>query len=447
MGCLCSGKKAVIKRGDCSESASPIKEVINIHVPKEREKKESFDSKFTPVEIKVERKMYKNETSKISTDNFTSKKKTDEKQVPISTEKANVSKLSDDNLIKKSHLEVQNSLVPDIKRDEKLNSSLLILKNISRNPHSRRGSKFEEIVEVDLEAQAFEIMVETWCLSNAKISFEIIGKWKADKELEEVDSRGYFNQPSLENKFPLGALIGRIGGENTSFIITNKFEYLPLNSGPLFMSMNIDNFKMKPEGYLKIKIKNTTKTSKEEIDKKLGWKIPANKIDFLSEVENEILTVINKIRSNPSLFAKIYLSHLIETSENIKSLYKRMQELKSLPELTFNKKLKIISDKLCDDLSTSGKFSHEDSEDNDALKRLKNLLPEEGDIKVYESVCVYSINHPLHLVLKLLIDEQVPSKVNRENLLNENVLYIGMSMKTHQKWGWVSVIDFSVLNY
>jgi len=57
--------------------------------------------------------------------------------------------------------------------------------------------------------------------------------------------------------------------------------------------------------------------------------------------------------------------------------------------------------------------------------------------------CQYGMNRGLDVVMRLLIDENVPSLGHRVNLLSANYKSVGVGFATHMKYGHVTVQEFS----
>src|SRR5205823_6554809 len=99
-------------------------------------------------------------------------------------------------------------------------------------------------------------------------------------------------------------------------------------SGPLYLFANNSNFNISPSGSLDVYIDNAMAKSYEEIESMLGWNLQNLNTtvghDYLSEGEKLQFIFLNKVRSNPSLFAKQYLIHLIENGSFFKEVYEKL---------------------------------------------------------------------------------------------------------------------------
>lgn len=314
------------------------------------------------------------------------------------------------------------------------------------------------MVEVKFKANKSEKMSNIWVEAGDTVGFMVSGKWKLGEEFEEVDSKGYENYKEGPRGFPIGALLGRVLYDDEYFLISDFFEFTPKVSGPLFLFMNSDVSltREKPQGYLELVIKNAKSFEYNQIEEKLGWNPVAllsdpfkNRSDLsnlFSESEKKVFYIINKLRTNPQQFAKQYLSHLIKDSESIKILYDILLKASPMTILLPNKFLKNLSDELCTDLGMTGRFSHEDSQGMDLAERiqdmandyniphveLENLIP-----KISENILLIEEKHSFSIVLKMLIDDLSPNCRDRSNLLDEDVKYIGISIRLHKKWGWI----------
>ena len=180
--------------------------------------------------------------------------------------------------------------------------------------------------------------------------------------------------------------------------------------------------------------------------------------------ERELFFYVNLFREYPLQFCNVYLKHLEKYNEKAKECINEIENIKEpLYKFEKNNFLSKLSEELCDDLVTHNKFSHFDSQGRNLKQRAKDLYyssptRKSNDIKetftdIKESLIILSslyINNDscnVTLVIQLLMDELLPSKSNRHNLINPNLKYIGYKCKNNENLGCICVLIFSEKPY
>lgn len=185
----------------------------------------------------------------------------------------------------------------------------------------------------------------------------------------------------------------------------------------------------------------------------------AKDVDYLSEVEKEVIFEMNKVRSNPRLYAecikseRIYYNGLLKTlSED--TFLKTEEGLKAVDEcikflrkanpvglLHPNPEITNAAKDHAKDNSITGKTGHtgtDGSTPNSRMDRYNNR------INVGENIS-YGNNTAFDIVYQLMVDDGVPSRGHRDNIMNNKYNLCGLSVNTHPTYKYVCVIDYGYI--
>lgn len=320
---------------------------------------------------------------------------------------------------------------------------------------SKQPNKIEEVV-LNLKPSPLEILCPFELKEGKSVIFRINGKQKVGNEIVEV-----------YNSFPLGVLLGRNSscGEEGFFAIYNGQKYTPTKKGGLFLKFNYDwygKYEVNEEISVIISLAHQI-TDMIMLYKSIGFENCKSLYDNDKKFM-DFKFFINLLRSEPAKFGDIYLKHLSKENKNIESLIKELSNMKKLNAFQSDQLLYKLSEELCSDLVLNKKFSHYDSKGRNLRSRADDIFyrkytrksgKEKETFKdLKESIMMMSEKYiendesfQLSIVLKLIIDELVPSLVNRKNLLNENLHYLGYTIMNHESFGSICVIVFSEKQY
>lgn len=180
---------------------------------------------------------------------------------------------------------------------------------------------------------------------------------------------------------------------------------------------------------------------------------------YLSENEKEILFEINKVRSNPALYANEYMVPLrsyyegnkyirpgqptIITSEGRRALDECILELKNsrpVDSLRPEKGLYLAANDHVRDQRENGGIGHFGSDGSKPINRIERYGT--WDICAAENIS-YGIDEARMIVISLLIDDGVPDRGHRNNILNPGFSVAGISYGSHPSYGSTCVMDFA----
>lgn len=294
-----------------------------------------------------------------------------------------------------------------------------------------------------LEVNNNDIQCPFWIEKHQIIKFEVKGVWSINKLEGYCNSEGYYKDKEkkdkkLFRKFGLGALLGRVLG-GPYFEIRNNTQIKSEGYGPLFLCTNTDEYCNDIDGSIEIKIYGLCPLEYSIIDEKLEWNVNylTKDIEMLNDEEKLHINYINKLRSNPEMFANYYLKNLITKGNQYNDLYNYIKSLSPLQLLQPSRELIAFNKIQVDYLGKSGTTSHLSEKGYNLQKRLRSF-----NIKTncYESY-TYGVLSAFDNLINLLLDEFSKLKTNRSYLLNNNFTLIGVAMNNHiiYKKCWINI--------
>ncbi len=181
----------------------------------------------------------------------------------------------------------------------------------------------------------------------------------------------------------------------------------------------------------------------------------------LTQFQKQILAELNFVRTEPKKYAKEILTpklkyfngkkytepgkNTVLTYEGTKSLRECIRHLNAITprkKLAFEKGLNLSAQWLADDQAKTGKTGHRGSDGSKIAQRITRY----GTWKTYcAENCAYGYTNPRTIVSQLLIDDGIPSRGHRKNILNPKLkkVGIGFSNKNKAPYGAVTVMDFA----
>lgn len=168
----------------------------------------------------------------------------------------------------------------------------------------------------------------------------------------------------------------------------------------------------------------------------------AKNADYMTAVEKEVIYLCNLARLNGKLFADTYLKQyleegIVEKSTYTGSLIADLRKVKKLEPLLPQKDLFECAKSHAVESGTKGTIGHQNF--TKRFKKYASRYVETGEN------CDYGSNEAIDIVMSLLIDEDVPDKGHRKNILDPTFKSVGVSLQSHKKEDWNCVMDFGDL--
>lgn len=185
----------------------------------------------------------------------------------------------------------------------------------------------------------------------------------------------------------------------------------------------------------------------------------ASDASYLSKLEQEIILELNKVRTRPAEYNRLYIEPMrgffqgdllqypgeipIRTREGIAALEECIEVLgrtEALGTLNPSEGLNQAARDHADDQRISGDTGHRGSDGTDPFDRMRRYGAYEG--WAGENIA-YGESAARRIVIGLLIDDGVPGRGHRKNILNPDFSVVGVAHARHPSIRTVTVMDFA----
>jgi len=193
----------------------------------------------------------------------------------------------------------------------------------------------------------------------------------------------------------------------------------------------------------------------------LRWKI--KELDtgrdsmYLTEIEKDVILEMNMVRSNPKKYADLYLKPMlkkfrgnvfrdtdydIQTTEGATAVSECIDVLskeRTLDLIYPNRRLRKMAKYHAGLQGVTEQIGHNTPKGETLNQRIKRFK-----IPCYcwgENID-YGLNSARDIVISLLVDDGVPSRGHRDNILNNFFNWVGVYFGSHKKYKYMIVTDF-----
>ncbi|MDR2746551.1 MAG: CAP domain-containing protein [Treponema sp.] len=185
----------------------------------------------------------------------------------------------------------------------------------------------------------------------------------------------------------------------------------------------------------------------------------ARAVNYLTEIEKDIVLELNKVRSNPRKYAELYIKPrlayfngnrysepgkiTILTNEGpraVQECYDVLCSSESSPLLMPSRGMSRAAKDHVSDQGPGGATGHNSSGGASFSDRLNSYGKWSGGAA--ENIS-YGKNTGREIVVQLLIDDGTPSRGHRKNNLGKSYTFAGVAAGNHSRYGTMAVIDFA----
>ena len=302
-------------------------------------------------------------------------------------------------------------------------------------------------IEVTIPYDKNSDFFSVWVEKGEKISFAVKGNWTMWDKWKPVDYKGHQNFAKKVNGFEVGRLLARIEGAD-AFAVNDQGSHVAQKSGRIILYANRGNYAhLSGHGELSVEITGAREISQQEAEKKHGWDIAAldtaRNESYLTEQEKNIILYLNKARSNPALFASLYLYHRRNEGAYAREAYNELLKKSPLPVIRPARPLFLAARDHAMDMGKAGKTGHYGTDNSSPETRVKRYGIFTGRYRGPWENCSYGFQDALEIVLQLIIDDGVASRGHRKNIFEKNVNFAGVATRTHSSYRYNSVHDFA----
>lgn len=181
----------------------------------------------------------------------------------------------------------------------------------------------------------------------------------------------------------------------------------------------------------------------------------ARNADYLSTVEKDVILEMNKARTNPSLYAELYITprtkkfdgkiydDTLMTNEGVavvNECISYMKKAKALPVLNPEKGLSLAARQHSSTQGETNQTGHTGIDGSTPFTRIEKY----GTYKTAGENISYRSMSGRDIVVQLLIDDGVSSRGHRKNIMNKDFSSSGVGFtKKHKTYGSVCVITYA----
>ncbi len=163
------------------------------------------------------------------------------------------------------------------------------------------------------------------------------------------------------------------------------------------------------------------------------------------EEEEEVLKLLNSVRTDPQGFITNYLNPYLKennltTNSDAKSLIDDLKKTKKMGALQFSPALNKVARMHAKDMGKTGSIGHSSSDGTSFSDRVRKESKAGGMIA---ENCDYGNETAIDSVIGLLIDDGIESLGHRKNILEPKYQWIGIAIEPHKKYTVNCVMDFA----
>ena len=188
-------------------------------------------------------------------------------------------------------------------------------------------------------------------------------------------------------------------------------------------------------------------------DKMSGEPAPAAPRAEYRKLEREVFAETNRLRANPVAYGKVLEGVLermsggiyyprnsdigIKTKEGEKAVKEALAVLvgkSALANLMWSEELAELARKHVNDTGPKGLVGHDNSKGEGFSERVSAVI-ESGKISFSSENLAYGYSSAEDIVSQLIIDDGVPGRGHRKNMLEEQINYTGVGCGYHRQYG------------
>ncbi|MCL1865074.1 MAG: CAP domain-containing protein [Spirochaetes bacterium] len=196
-----------------------------------------------------------------------------------------------------------------------------------------------------------------------------------------------------------------------------------------------------------------------------NWNIAAldtaAKVDYLTGVEKDVILEMNKVRTNPKKYAELYIRPVLryyngkyysvpgqitritqEGTTAVNDCIKALNKAGSVGILTPERGLSLAAKDHVTDQSRTGQIGHNGSDRSTPDTRIKRYGVFSGSWTFGENIA-YGTTTAREIVCSLLIDDGVPNRGHRINIMNRAFTQSGVAFGTHKQYRTSCTITYA----
>ena len=198
------------------------------------------------------------------------------------------------------------------------------------------------------------------------------------------------------------------------------------------------------------------KSSKDDADWDIAALDLAKNVNYLSQAEKELILEMNKVRTDPKKYAQLYIQPELQYYEGnsyqkpgqipfvtregkkaVEDCIAALSKMAKVPALSPELGLSKAAKDHADDQGQTGQTGHTGSDGSSFVDRIQKYG--KGFSYAGENIA-YGHHEAREIVVSFLIDDGVPSRGHRENILNAHFTQAGVAIGVHTTFDHLCVI-------
>lgn len=184
----------------------------------------------------------------------------------------------------------------------------------------------------------------------------------------------------------------------------------------------------------------------------------ARDTEYMTEAEKDVVLEMNKVRSDPRKYAELYLKPRLqyfngnrysvpgqttiitqEGASAVQECIDKLNDMAGMEPLKPEKGLYLAAKDHASDQANTGAIGHDGSDGSTLLIRIARY----GNGSYAGENISYGESNGREIVLLLLIDDGVPSRGHRDNIMKSTYTQTGVAVGPHKVYGAMCVIDYA----
>ena len=311
-------------------------------------------------------------------------------------------------------------------------------------------------INFDLPADKEVFLCPIYIPKNTNIIIKINGMWSFHQNGYRFNCEGDPKEQYKNNNY--GRLMGKVTGGSPFAFISENFSFTSTISGQLTLYANGDMVSVVPYGVMRLQLEGGCVAMQQvELDKALGWEqlvdviienektfgikaTTANNTSILHEEELNLVAFVNKVRTNPKLFAQQYID---STDTEYNELFQMLCEYSPVGVVSIKHNLCNAAKEHCADICKAQTTGHVSSDMKSMPgDRLRKHIGNKSE-RIYFGECLcFGLKKGFSIVTEMLLGRHLKVKQNRLNILNEQFNEIGVCICNHGSYQWGCVVVF-----
>ena len=187
----------------------------------------------------------------------------------------------------------------------------------------------------------------------------------------------------------------------------------------------------------------------------------ARNVNYLTTLEKDVILEMNKVRTNPRKYAEMYIRPMLkyfngtrysvpgqitiiteEGAAAVNECIAALNKASAVSVLTPERGLSLAAKDHVTDMRKTGQTGHTGSDGSTVAIRIRRHGTL-GSVYTHGENIMYGSTSGREIIVDLLIDDGIPSRGHRSNIMDSDFTQAGVAYGTHPRYETSCVIDFA----